>query len=148
MEAFPFVNEIVSILVTFWSSPNERRIKDPGYDTIVHLWDMLTKAIENQYHDTSYLQEIQKLLQDFQKKPELYGYDVENLFKRLMWEDPKLAKSLEMTLEEYRQKSRTGASVNIERGDVKLKGPNAQVEQETIIDVDNIDLSRYFKSED
>jgi len=141
MEAFPFLSEVVSILVTFWSDTEERRMEDPGHETIVNLWDMLQEALKGQTQESA-------LLDEFRKNPARHSDKTENMLKHLMYRDPDLVEPLQMALKEYYKNSTKGGAVYVTRGDVTLKGPNARVEQDTNIEVDNVDLSKYIKSQE
>jgi hypothetical protein len=138
MEAFPFASEIVDAMKKLWSTPEERRVDDPGYEAAIKMWATLDQAMTENYPLPGFLEE-------FQVNPERIGGELENQLKRMMWSDPNLAETLQKELEDYKAKAVPGASVSITRGDATLVGPNAQVQQDTNIEVDNIDISKYLK---
>jgi hypothetical protein len=138
MEAFPFASEIVEAMKKLWNTPEERRADDPAYEAAIIMWSTLDRAMTENFPLPGFLEE-------FQKNPERMGGELENQLKRMMWSDSNLAVMLQKELEDYKAKAITGASVNITRGDATLVGPNAQVKQETSIEVDNIDISKYLK---
>ena len=138
MEAFPFVSEIVSGLAEIWSMPEERRAEAPGFDTAMEMWGTIDKAMQGQDMEPGFLEE-------FQKSPSRMGYDLESRLKYMLWGNPELAGLLQQQLESYKATAVASGTVTIVRGDATLVGPNAQVQQETSIDIDNIDINKYIK---
>ena len=138
MEAFPFVSEIVSVLAEIWSMPEERRTEAPGFDTAMEMWETIDKAMQGQDMEPGFLEE-------FQKSPSRMGYDLESRLKYMLWGNTDLADLLQKQLDGYKETSVASGTVTITRGDATLVGPNAQVQQETNIDLDNIDLNKYIK---
>ena len=138
MEAFPFVSEIVSVLTELWSMPEERRVEAPGFDAAMGMWGTINEAMQSQAMEPGFLEE-------FQKSPERMGYDLESRLKYMLWGNQDLADLLQKQLDGYKETSVASGTVTITRGDATLVGPNAQVQQETNIDLDNIDLNKYIK---
>jgi hypothetical protein len=137
MEAFPYASEIVDAMKKLWITPKERRADDPGYEAAIRMWATLDQAMTENYPLPGFLDE-------FQGNPERMGGELENQLKRMMWSDSSLAETLQKELEDYKAKAVPGASVNVTRGDPTLVGPNAQVKQDTNIEVDNIDINKYL----
>ena len=138
MEAFPFVSEIVSVLAELWSMPEELRVEVPGYEAAMEMWGTIQEAMQSQAMEPGFLEE-------FQKNPERMGYDLESRLKYMLWGNTALADQLQRQLDGYKETSVASGTVTITRGDATLVGPNAQVQQETNIDLDNIDLNKYIK---
>ena len=138
MEAFPFVSEIVSVLAELWSMPEEQRVEVPGYEAAMEMWGTIQEAMQSQAMEPGFLEE-------FQKNPERMGYDLESRLKYMLWGNTDLADLLQKQLDGYKETSVSSSTVTITRGDATLVGPNAQVQQETNIDLDNIDLNKYIK---
>ncbi len=138
MEAFPFVSEIVSVLTELWSMPEERRVEAPGFEAAMEMWGTIHEAMQSQDMEPGFLDE-------FQNNPERMGYDLESRLKYMLWGNQDLADLLQKQLDGYKETSVASGTVTITRGDATLVGPNAQVQQETNIYLDNIDINKYIK---
>jgi hypothetical protein len=140
MEAFPFAGEIANILASYMKIDPEHRADIPGAQFIDQLWTKLQHACE--HRDPGLLAG----LDEFQKSPDRMTAEIENLLKFLMYHDEDMAREFQSILDEYHAAAAPGATVSISKGSATVVGPNAQVKQDTKIEIDNIDLSKYLES--
>jgi hypothetical protein len=139
MEAFPFAGEIANILASYMKIAPQNRSDIPGAQFIDQLWTKLQTECEQR--DPNML----AALDEFQKNPDRMTAEIENLLKFLMYHDEAMSREFQSILDEYYAAAGPGATVSISKGSATVYGPNAQVKQDTKIEIDNIDLSKYLE---